>query len=110
LLRAEFPVGDVIEMPPNNPGFDVRVGTIEDPALYVEVKGTQSSDPVFFLSEGERQFSIRNESRYRLLVVTGIDLKAGKHGDIEAISGEIDISRASLKPTQWRAQIYSHRA
>ncbi|MHC5559282.1 protein NO VEIN domain-containing protein [Kocuria sp. U4B] len=53
LLAQRHGADNVTEMSRNNPGFDIRLGDAGNPGGYFEVKGTQSSDPVFFLSEGE---------------------------------------------------------
>jgi Domain of unknown function (DUF3883) len=104
-LRAEFPDHEVVEMPRNNPGFDIRVGAANDPLLYVEVKGTQTEDPVFFLSEGEREFSVHNGGRYRLFIICAVDLASEAHGSVHKHDGAIDATVADLKPSQWRARL-----
>jgi hypothetical protein len=104
-LQGEFPEADVHEMPRNNPGFDIRVGPVDHPLLYVEVKGTQSAEPVFFLSEGERSFSCHNADRYRLEVVVGVDLKLETHQATHTRLGAIAPQDCSLKPTQWRGSL-----
>lgn len=104
-LRAEFPGFEIYEMPRSNPGFDIRVGPGEQPVLYVEVKGTQSADPVFFMSEGERAFSCRNADRYRLHVVVGIDLKTETHASIEVRGGGLQRDDCGFRATQWRGTL-----
>ncbi|MCW2501679.1 MAG: hypothetical protein JWN87_3355, partial [Frankiales bacterium] len=104
-LRARFPGVEVVEMPPNNPGFDIRVGPESEALLHVEVKGTQSAEPVFFMSEGEREFSVRHATRYELLVVTGIDLVQEEFLEIHRRSGGVSFEVAELKPSQWRAKL-----
>lgn len=89
------------EMPHSNPGFDIAVGEVADPTLYVEVKGTQTAESSFFLSEGERKFSVAHSERYLLVVISGINLKSGAfhlryHGG--AVAGEA----FDLQATQWR--------
>jgi hypothetical protein len=52
-LRDRFPQAQIVDLPTNNPGFDLET---DIPGLrYVEVKGTRSSRPEFKLSEGERR-------------------------------------------------------
>lgn len=94
-----------VVMPRNNPGFDLRVGPEECPIRYVEVKGTQTAGPVFFMSEGERQFSIRNSALYTLVVVSGIDLATASHGSISVRDGAVAGKDVELRPTQWRGQL-----
>lgn len=104
-LRSEFPAEDVHEMPHSNPGYDIRVGSSDAPVLFVEVKGTQSTEPVFFLSEGERKFSCRNAERYRLEVVTGVDLHVQAHQTVHTRHGAVEPEEYGLKPTQWRGSL-----
>jgi hypothetical protein len=115
LAVEEYSVATVVEvlernhsqveaMPHNNPGFDIRVGDGDDPSLYVEVKGTQSSTADFFLSEGEREFAETHADRYLLSVVTGIDLKQKSHEAVHWRRGAIE-SNAVLAATQWRGRL-----
>lgn len=68
---------------------------------YYEVKGTQASEPLFFMSEGERKFSLRECSRYTLLVVIGIDLRNGTHASIVSRDGEVAGADVKLETAQW---------
>jgi Domain of unknown function (DUF3883) len=97
-----FPGELVEQMPKNNPGYDIRVGPSGAEVRFVEVKGTQSSDPVFFLTEGERKFSALEKHRYTLLVITGIDLKASTEAARHRRDGEVNAGMANLEPAQWR--------
>ncbi|HWL76090.1 protein NO VEIN domain-containing protein [Microbacterium sp.] len=102
LLRAEHPDRPVVDLPPNNPGFDIRVGEAQDPHLYVGVKGTQSAEPLFWLSEGERLFSLANASSYELIVVAGIDLNGSKPPQVHRHVGPLVYQALVLEPSQWR--------
>lgn len=104
-VASLYPAGPIERMPHNNPGFDIRVGPKSAPTRFVEVKGTSTSEPVFFLSEGEREFSVANKAAYTLLVVVGIDLKAKTHTAIVRREGAIDATVADLKTTQWRGRL-----
>jgi hypothetical protein len=104
-LAGRFPAQEIVEMPGNNPGFDIRVGSEADPLVFVEVKGTQSSEPVFFMSEGEREFSERHAVRYELLVVTGIDLASKDFLEVHRRQGAVGPAIAEMKPSQWRAKL-----
>lgn len=57
-LQDKFPKEKITQQPYNTPGFDVLVGTAQNPTAYVRVKGSRKSAPSFILSEGDRQFSI----------------------------------------------------
>ena len=89
-------------MPHSNPGYDVEVGPAKAVERFVEVKGTVARYVDFFVSEGERAFSMDQSDRYSLAVVHSIDLES-EAGMIVWFDGEID-DRFELKPTQWRAR------
>jgi hypothetical protein len=92
-------------MPRNNPGFDLLVGSSETPVRYVEVKGTRSTSPVFFLSEGERQFSIKYSHLYTIIVVSGINLLLKTHEKISTYNGAVQERDFVLRPRQWRGEL-----
>jgi hypothetical protein len=92
-------------MPHNNPGFDIRVGPASFPTRYVEVKGTSALQPTFFMSDGERNFSLRHAPRYTLVVVSGIDVTALSHVQVTIRDGAVDGRAFDLHPTQWRGQL-----
>lgn len=95
----------VVVMPRNHPGFDIRVGPGASPVRYVEVKGTQSTDSVFFMSDGERRFSMANADKYTLFIVSGINLKAGTHSQVSKRNGPVDGEDFELRPHQWRGRL-----
>lgn len=95
----------VTTMPRNNPGFDLLVGDSSNPVRYVEVKGTRSSDPLFFLSEGERQFSMKYSHLYSIVIVSGIDLEKGTHSSVAIHDGAIDERNFNIRPRQWRGAL-----
>jgi hypothetical protein len=103
--RREFPGYELQVMPHNNPGFDIRVGPADEVYRFVEVKGTQSGSPAFFLSEGERAFSHRESHRYTLMVITGIDLKVGGHRTIYSHVGQLDGASVELVAAQWKGRL-----
>jgi hypothetical protein len=99
LLQKDYPSAVVIEMPRNNPGYDLRVEIAQRAITFVEVKGTASQSPAFFLSEGERAFSIVHADQYKLFVVHAIDLETESH-KIATHLGAVPADR--LSPMQWR--------
>jgi hypothetical protein len=104
-VASLWPTHPIEQMPRNNPGFDIRVGPAGAENWYYEVKGTQASDPLFFMSEGERKFSLREARRYTLLVVVGIDLRNGTHGSIVRRDGEVGGADVELETAQWRGRL-----
>lgn len=105
LLRTEHPGIEVVEQARNNPGFDVRVGPADDPLAYIEVKGTQAGEPVFWLTEGERKFSLANADRYELFVIAGIDLETAGAHLLHRRTGAVEGDGVTLEPSQWRGHL-----
>lgn len=99
ILQEEFPQEHVEVMPRNNPGFDIQVRQGE--VLFVEVKGTTGRDVAFFMSEGERRFSIDHAAAYRLYVIHQINLDA-KTESIFVHQGAISDDDFALEPRQYR--------
>jgi hypothetical protein len=104
-LSARYPGQLVMVMPHNNPGYDIRVGESSSPIAFVEVKGTQSALPVFWLSEGERKFSEAHADRYIFIVVSGIDLKESSTPVTTVRSGALRGEDIQLEASQWRGQL-----
>ena len=102
-LRGRYPGHPIREMPHNNPGYDIHVGDPLHPLQFVEVKGTQRLDPVFFLTEGERIFSKTHSDQYQLMVVYGIDLEARTHS-LKTWDGALQCL-VELEVTQWRGRL-----
>jgi hypothetical protein len=103
VLRRLFMQHEIVAQPHNNPGFDVRVGTEGEVVRYVEVKGTQLIRPLFFLTEGERRFSLDNSDKYSLIVVSHIDLDGGTH-ETWIHHGSLEQDAFELRPVQWRGR------
>lgn len=101
LLAAEEPAAVVLEMPHNNPGYDLLVegGTHR----YIEVKGTSQGEVTFFLSEGERLYSSAHAEEYALFVIYDIDLEARTHQTARFV-GEVAQGRFTLAPTTYRVR------
>lgn len=72
----------------------------------MEVKGTQAADPLFFMSDGEREFPIRNASKYQFFVVAGIDLQQKTHVEVHRRHGAIADTAASMKASQCKGRLY----
>lgn len=101
-LALRFPGQPIRRMPHNNPGYDFEVGPRHAVERYVEAKGTIAGYVHFFVSEGERQYSINHADRYTLAVAHSLDL-AARTGVVEWFDDAID-GRFVLEPTQWRAR------
>jgi uncharacterized protein DUF3883 len=100
-IKQRFPGLEVEAMPHTNPGFDVRVLDADGVAVaYVEIKSTATTQPVFFLSERERQFAKLHAARFHLVVVTCVNVRAGT-GEVQWRKGALDGAGVELKPRQW---------
>jgi hypothetical protein len=104
-LSNRYPNMQYEAMPQNNPGFDVLLGAADAPTRYVEVKGTQASEPQFFLSEGERRYSIDHGDNYTIAVVYGIDLEGPTHVDVLWRDGPLIGDDLAFRPRQWHVAI-----
>lgn len=98
-LQQEFPAEPIDVMPRNNPGFDIQVR--HGDLLYVEVKGTVGKDIAFFMSEGERRFSVDQADRYRLYVVYDIHLTDLTH-KVFVHQGAVSHHAFTIEPRQYR--------
>jgi Domain of unknown function (DUF3883) len=103
-LEQRYPGEKITQQPYNNPGFDISVGTLANPIAYVRVKATQGYQPVFYLSEGERQFSIEQADRYLLAVVYAIHLHKETY-KIALQPGRIDLTTSKLIPLSWQRKL-----
>lgn len=103
-LRRLFPEDEVVPQPHNNPGFDIRVGSPKFLIRYVEVKGSRAPSPRFFLTEGERLFSIDHSDQYTLFVVYDIDLEHREHQYLVR-HGSVSGDAITMAPTQWTCVI-----
>jgi len=101
-LRTRHPNADVQVLPRNNPGFDILVCG-DNQRRYVEVKGTQRSTPVFFMTQGEIQFSREHAAEYLLLIVYRVGLKSGEYR-IMCHEDQVSEDAFSLRPTQWACE------
>jgi len=103
-LGQRYPGEKVTQQPYDTPGFDVLVGTLANPIAYVRVKATQSYQPTFDLSEGERQFSIDRADRYLLAIVYTLHLQTETY-KLAWHAGKIDLSTFKLVPMQWQGKL-----
>jgi Domain of unknown function (DUF3883) len=100
-IVADLWPNEVVERQPhNNPGYDIRIGPPTTVERYVEVKGTTLPYPRFFLSEGERVFSLSESTRYTLLVIHSINLANNTYRLLRH-DGAIEGRLFTLTPRQW---------
>jgi hypothetical protein len=107
LLADRYPGCTIEEMPRNNPGFDIRViGSPGSVIRYVEVKGTSAGEPTFFISEGERQFSLVEATRFTLVVVWGVNLRTSDC-QISTSDGAVELPNVDLTPRQFQGTLHT---
>lgn len=102
-LGNRFGLGSVREMPPGNPGFDIQVDAT-DRQLHVEVKGTVLPDPVFHLSEGQRQHAAALRSDFWLVVVYQVNVGHGTHR-VAIVEDPVSGGRLELQPAAWTGRV-----
>ncbi len=104
-LAARYRGCTVTVMPRNNPGFDIRVTDPQGSVVrFVEVKGTSAGQPSFYLSEGERQFSIAEAARFTLVVVWAVSLGTGEC-EISRSDGAVELPGIVLTPRQFQGTL-----
>ncbi len=102
-LEQRYPDEKITQQPYNNLGFDILVGTLANPIAYVRVKATQGYQPTFYVSEGERQFSIEHANHYLLAIVYAIHLQEETY-KIALQPGRIDLITFKLIPMYWQGK------
>lgn len=102
-LSKRFGTDCVREMPPGNPGFDILVESA-DRQLHVEVKGTVLPDPVFHLSEGQRQHAAAFETAFWLVVVYEISVPRGTHR-LAIVRDPVNGRKLELQPAAWTGRV-----
>lgn len=103
-LRHRYPGSKITQQPYSQTGFDILVGTVEQPIACVKVKATEALQPLFVLSEGERQFSIGRANCYQLALVYAINLSQASY-QIGWHEGAIQGNQFCLTPLQWKAKL-----
>jgi hypothetical protein len=102
-VKCLNPNTTVTKMEQTNPGFDILVEKDGNTIAYVEVKGTQSRIPSFFMSEMQRIFSEENADKSCWLIVYNINLVT-KEYDIFRHHGAVTNNKFTLTPVKWSVQ------
>lgn len=103
-LYQRYPDKKILQQSSERLGFDILVGSVEQATAYVRVKATQHIQPIFYISEAERRFSLENSERFLLSVVYQINLQAETYR-IALHYGAIDYSNFALAATQWQCKL-----
>lgn len=98
-----WPTAAVTQMPHNNPGFDIEVQHPVEGTRYIEVKGTRSPEPAFFITAGEVEHSRRHPDRYSIWIFHAMDLDSGETTLTEH-NGPVTESYFELQPVQYRGR------
>ncbi|MBE5469553.1 protein NO VEIN domain-containing protein [Mycobacteroides abscessus] len=99
-----WPDATVQRMPHNNPGYDIEVRHTSAGTRYIEVKGTRSPDPCFFITSGEVAHSERHPDRYSIWIFAAMDLAAGA-ATLHEHDGPVTEVHFELRPVQYRGRL-----
>lgn len=103
-ISERYPGARIIEMPHNNPGFDVIALLDSGGAEYIEIKSTSGSAPSFFLTEKERVFAAEHSGQHHLVVVMNVNVDAVT-GDVRWHDGPLVEPLVHLAPQQWKGML-----
>ncbi|QZA09632.1 DUF3883 domain-containing protein [Mycolicibacter heraklionensis] len=103
-----WPTAAVTQMPHNNPGFDIEVQHPVEGTRYIEVKGTRSPEPAFFITAGEVEHSLRHPDRYSIWIFHAMDLDSGE-ATLTEHDGPVTESHFELRPVQYRGRFTGPR-
>lgn len=98
-----WPEAAVERMPHNNPGFDIAIRCPIGATHFIEVKGTCSLEPGFFISAGEVAYSHTNSECYSIWIYHSMDLDSGTAELIEH-DGPVTAEHFELHPVQFRGR------
>lgn len=107
--RTRYPDCSVVEMPHNNPGFDIEVRRHGSVIRYIEVKGTLSRSPEFYISIGEVEHSRVHSAEYSIWIFHSIDLGSGS-AVLAEHDGTVDGPAFALQPVQYRGRFVAPSA
>jgi hypothetical protein len=102
-----FAGAQIRRMPHNNPGYDIVVVEGGRVVRYIEVKGTKTGAPRFYISETERRFADDNADQYTLIVFFSMDVEA-ETADHRVQEGAI--TQADLQVVQWQGKLPTDRS
>jgi hypothetical protein len=103
IAKQRFPTLRVEAQTHSNPGFDLAVFNGQELVRYIEVKSTTRGDPVFYMSDYQREFSRLYSASYSLLVLASLDLVANTCSP-QWFDGWIG-DRVEMRPVQWRGSL-----
>ncbi|PXW31277.1 UNVERIFIED_CONTAM: uncharacterized protein DUF3883 [Williamsia faeni] len=98
--EKRYPGDLVVRMPHNNPGFDIEVHRNGEIVQYIEVKGTKSGEPRFFISSGEIAHSRKYSNKYAIWIFHSIALTT-RSGVLVTHEGAVTEDDFELEPIQY---------
>ncbi|ULP48349.1 protein NO VEIN domain-containing protein [Mycolicibacter virginiensis] len=101
--KRRWPTATVERMPHNNPGYDIEVRHPAGDIHFVEVEGSRSPDPCFFITAGEVTYSRAHPDRYSLWIFHAMDLETGT-ATLTAHDGPVTETHFDLRPVQYRGR------
>lgn len=102
-LTRRYPGEKITQQSYDNFGFDILVGSVGNPIAYVKIKVTEAPQPVFYVSEGERAFSLDNADRFQLAIVYNVNLDESTYLFL-LHKGAINHNQFRLTKVYWQAK------
>lgn len=99
-LRQRYPQQPIVQQAYGTPGFDLLVGTVTDPVVYVKVVATYGQGTGVELRDVDRRFSVEQGDRFTLAIVHNIELAQDSYG-IHWHWGAIRPDTVQLTPLAW---------
>lgn len=99
-----WPAATVERMPHDNPGYDIKIRHAAGDTHYVEVKGTRSPEPCFFITAGEVAHSHVHRERYSIWIFHAMDL-ARETATLTTHDGAVTEMEFELQPTQYKGRL-----
>jgi hypothetical protein len=103
-LHQRYPHAPIAQQPYDTRGYAVLVGTASQPVAYVNVKATRKLSPCFWLSEGERQFSLEHSLHFLLMNIYAINLESKRYR-VAYHQGAIQPQNCVLVPAYWKVAL-----
>lgn len=103
-LYQRYPDKKIVQQSYERLGFDILVGSVEQATAYVKVKATQHTQPIFYISEAERRFSLEHSERFVLYILYQVNLQT-ETCRTSLHYGAIDYSSFALTANQWQCRL-----
>ncbi|QZS52664.1 DUF3883 domain-containing protein [Rhodococcus opacus] len=102
--HRKYPGARIERMPHNNPGFDIRISQDDITVRFIEVKGTRSSEPKFFISAGEVEFARTHSAEYSIWIFYSASVTE-RRADFVENDGDLSDLVFDLRPVQYAGKL-----